>query len=59
MVIRKIMLISLLVLLVAGCDMEAQIQSNDGGNDEMEYSEVSVDSIEDAETGELIYFREL
>ena len=39
--------------------LAAQIQSNDGGNDEMEYSEVSVVTIEDAETGELIYFREL
>jgi len=41
MVIWKLMLISLLVLLAAGCDTEAQIQSNDGGNDEMRYSEAS------------------
>ena len=41
MVIRKLILLSLLALLVAGCDTEAQIQRNDGGDDEMRYSEVS------------------
>jgi len=35
------MLISLLVLLAAGCDTEDQIQRIDVGNDEMEYNEVS------------------
>jgi len=41
MVIRKLILISLLVLLAAGCDMELQIHRNDVENEEMEYSEVS------------------
>ena len=50
MVIWKLMLISLLVLLVAGCDTLAQTQRDDGGNEELEYS---VESDEDRE----IYLR--